>query len=50
VSFDFLKSKTTPVNITLPLWLRHRIDRSAKEAGLNRSQYIVKAARAYGGY
>jgi predicted RNase H-like HicB family nuclease len=48
VNFDFLDTKSVPVNITLPLWLRNRIDRAAKGAGMNRSSYLAKAAQAYG--
>ena len=48
VNFDFLDTRSVPVNITLPLWLRNRIDKAAKEAGVNRSKYLAQAARAYG--
>ena len=48
VNFDFLDTRSVPVNITLPLWLRNRIDKAAKDAGLNRSRYLAKAAQAYG--
>ena len=48
VNFDFLDTKSVPVNITLPLWLRNRIDKAAKDAGINRSKYLAKAAQAYG--
>jgi predicted RNase H-like HicB family nuclease len=48
VKFDFLDSKSVPVNITLPLWLRNRIDKAARNAGMNRSKYLAEAARAYG--
>ena len=48
VNFDFLDAKSVPVNITLPLWLRNRIDKAAKDAGMNRSKYLAKAAQAYG--
>jgi predicted RNase H-like HicB family nuclease len=47
VNFDFLDTKAVPVNITLPVWLRNRIDKAAKEAGLNRSKYMAAAAQAY---
>jgi len=47
VNFDFLDTKAVPVNITLPVWLRNRIDKAAKEAGMNRSRYIAAAAQAY---
>ncbi|MCL1986094.1 MAG: type II toxin-antitoxin system HicB family antitoxin [Betaproteobacteria bacterium] len=48
VNFDFLNTRSVPVNITLPLWLRNRIDKAAKDAGMNRSKYLAKAAQAYG--
>ena len=47
VHFDFLDTKSVPVNITLPVWLRNRIDKAAKAAGMNRSRYIAKAAQAF---
>ena len=48
VNFDFLDTRSVPVNITLPLWLRNRIDKAARDAGMNRSKYLAKAAQAYG--
>jgi predicted RNase H-like HicB family nuclease len=45
VNFDFLEKKAVPVNITLPLWLRNRIDKAAKNAGLSRSRFIAQAAQ-----
>ena len=47
VNFDFLEKKTVPVNITLPLYMRNRIDHAAKTRGLNRSQFLQKAAQQY---
>lgn len=47
VSFDFLNNKAVPVNITLPVYLRDRIDKAAKAAGMTRSGYLAAAARAY---
>ena len=47
VNFDFLEKKTVPVNITLPLYLRNRIDKEAKARGLSRSAYLARAAQAY---
>jgi predicted RNase H-like HicB family nuclease len=48
VNFDFLNTKAVPVNITLPVWLRNRIDKAAKDAGMNRSSYLARAAQEYG--
>ena len=45
VNFDFLEKKAVPVNITLPAWLRDRIDKAAKDAGLTRSRFIAQAAQ-----
>ena len=47
VNFDFLEKKTVPVNITVPLYMKNRIDKAAKARGLTRSAYLVKAAQAY---
>lgn len=44
IDFDFLDSKAVPVNITMPVYIRNRIDRAAKKAGMTRSAYLVKAA------
>ncbi|MDR0465901.1 MAG: type II toxin-antitoxin system HicB family antitoxin, partial [Deltaproteobacteria bacterium] len=40
VNFDFLDARSVPVNITLPVWLRNRIDKAAQNAGVNRSKYL----------
>lgn len=45
VNFDFLEKKAVPVNITLPTWLRNRIDKAAKDAGVTRSKFIAQAAQ-----
>jgi len=45
VNFDFLEKKSVPVNITLPAWLRDRIDKAAKDAGVTRSGFIARAAQ-----
>ena len=45
VNFDFLEKKAVPVNITMPLYMRNRIDSAAKRNGLNRSQFLQKAAQ-----
>lgn len=47
VSFDFLEKKAVPVNITMPLYMRNRIDSAAKRNGLNRSQFLQRAAQTY---
>lgn len=45
VDFDFLDQRAVPVNITLPVWLRNRIDKAARDAGLSRSRFIAQAAQ-----
>lgn len=45
VNFDFLEKKAVPVNITLPVWLRNRIDKAAKDTGVTRSRFIAQAAQ-----
>ena len=47
VNFDFLEKKVVPVNITMPLYIRNRIDKAAKSRGLTRSGFLVEAAQAY---
>lgn len=47
VSFDFLDQKAVPVNITMPVYMRDRIDSAAKRSGLNRSQFLQRAAQTY---
>ncbi|WP_417292325.1 type II toxin-antitoxin system HicB family antitoxin [Desulfovibrio porci] len=47
VNFDFLEKKTVPVNITMPLYVRNRIDKAATARGLTRSAFLVKAAQAF---
>ena len=47
VNFDFLEKKAVPVNITMPLYMRNRIDSAAKRNGLNRSQFMQRAAQTY---
>lgn len=44
VDFGFLDKKTVPVNITMPLYVRNRIDRAAKANGLTRSAFLVHSA------
>jgi predicted RNase H-like HicB family nuclease len=45
VDFGFLEKKAVPVNITLPVWLRNRIDKAAKDAGVTRSRFLAQAAQ-----
>jgi len=45
VNFNFLEKKAVPVNITLPAWLRDRIDKAAKDTGVTRSRFIAQAAQ-----
>ena len=47
VSFDFLDQKAVPVNITMPVYMRDRIDSAAKRSGLNRSQFLQRAAQSF---
>lgn len=47
VNVDFLDKKAVPVNITLPVYVRNRIDKAARARGLTRSAYLAKAALAY---
>ena len=47
INFDFLDQKVVPVNISMPVYVRNRIDRAARERGLTRSAFIVKAAEAF---
>lgn len=47
INFDFLDQTVVPVNVSMPVYMRNRIDRAAKAHGLTRSAYLVKAAQAY---
>ncbi|MDR2051126.1 MAG: type II toxin-antitoxin system HicB family antitoxin [Deltaproteobacteria bacterium] len=47
VDFGFLDSRAVPVNITMPVYLRARLDRAAREKGLTRSGLIQVATRDY---
>ena len=47
VSFDFLDKAVVPVNVSMPAYMRERIDRAAKRRGLTRSAYLVRAAQAF---
>lgn len=47
VNFGFLEKGAVPVNITVPLYLRNRIDRAAKARGIIRSALLIRAAQAY---
>lgn len=44
VNFDFLDRKTVPVNITMPLYVRNRIDHAARARGMTRSAFLVELA------
>ena len=48
IHFDFLDEHVVPVNISMPAYMRDRIGKAAKAAGMTRSAYLVQAARAYG--
>jgi predicted RNase H-like HicB family nuclease len=47
VDFGFLNSKAVPVNITMPAYVRNRLDKAAKAWGLTRSGLIQAATRDY---
>lgn len=47
IDFGFMDKTTVPVNISMPLYMRNRIDHYAKARGLSRSAYMVKAAEAF---
>jgi predicted RNase H-like HicB family nuclease len=47
VDFSFLDTKAVPVNITMPMYMRNRIDRAAHKKGLSRSGLIAVATRDY---
>ncbi len=46
INFDFLESKIVPVNISMPIYMRKKIDRIAKSKGLTRSALLIKAVEA----
>lgn len=48
VDFSFLNTKAVALNITVPEYMRARIDRAAKGKGLSRSAYLARAAEAFG--
>ena len=47
INFDFLDQKVVPVNISMPVYMRDRIDKAARDRGLTRSAFLVQAAQAY---
>lgn len=47
INFDFLDQKVVPVNLSMPVYMRNRIDRAARERGLTRSAFLVQAAQAF---
>ena len=46
INFDFLNSKTVPVNITMPFYMKNKIDKMAKAQGLSRSAFLLKAVES----
>jgi predicted RNase H-like HicB family nuclease len=44
VDMSFLDRKAVPVNITMPVYVRNKIDRAAKASGKTRSAYMVECA------
>ena len=48
ISFDFLDERIVAMNISMPAYMRERIDRAAKAKGMTRSGYLMQAARAFG--
>lgn len=48
IDFSFLNIKIVPVNISMPLYMKTRIDKAAKDKSMNRSNYLIKAAEEYG--
>ena len=47
ITFDFLDPNIVPVNISMPVHMRNRIDRAARDRGLTRSSFLVQAAQAF---
>lgn len=47
INFDFLHQKIVPINISMPAYMKNRIDKAAKAQGLTRSAFLVKAAQAF---
>lgn len=47
ITFDFLDPNVVPVNISMPVSMRNRIDRAARDRGLTRSSFLVQAAQAF---
>jgi uncharacterized protein (DUF1778 family) len=45
VDLGFMDERTVRVNITIPAGTLEEIDRAAKGRGLNRSAFLVRAAR-----
>ena len=48
INFDELEKKAVPVNITMPVYMRNRIDRAAKNSKMSRSTFLIRAAQNYG--
>lgn len=47
INFDFLDRTVVPVNLSMPVYMRNRIDKAARERGLTRSAFLVQAAQAF---
>lgn len=47
VDYGFLEKKSVPVNVTMPPYMRNRIDRAAKNLGMTRSGLVAAAAQEY---
>ena len=47
IDLSFLDSKAVPVNITMPVYLRNRLDRVARARGMTRSGFIQAATRDF---
>ena len=47
INFDFLDRTVVPVNLSMPVYMRNRIDKAARERGLTRSAFLVQAVQAY---
>ena len=47
INFDFLDQKVVPVNLSMPIYIRNRIDKAAKARGMTRSAFLVRAAQEF---
>ncbi len=48
IHFDFLEDKIVPVNISMPVYMRNRIDKMAKAKGMTRSAFLLQAVESVG--